>query len=244
MSTLSFAPRFQGPPRSANGGYVAGALVEAGFGLDAGTYTVRLSRPPRLDVDHAVAETETGFSLSDGDDLVATARRAERDLEPVTAVDRRRAGRAEAGYAGLISHPFGACFGCGPGSDGGLRIFAGPVEEAVEGRRRVAAVLTAVPELPRDPADEQRVSLATAWSALDCASGWAAHIDEQPIVLGEMTASVTTLPRIDEHYVVVAEQRARQGRRVQTACSLYFDDGTLMGTAEHTWIAIDPADFT
>ena len=244
MSTLRFAPRFQGPPRSANGGYAAGALVEAGFGVDAGTYTVRLSRPPRLDTDLTVAETDEGWALSDGDELVAAARLDERMLEPVTAVDRRTAGRAEAAYDGLLSHPFGACFGCGPGSDQGLRIFPGEVPEAVPGRRRVAATVNAVPELPRDATNDQQISLATAWSALDCASGWAAHIEQQPIVLGQMTASVITLPRIDEHYLIVAEERGRQGRRVETACTLYTDDGAVMGTAEHTWIAIDPAEFT
>ena len=246
MASLNFATRFQGPPRSANGGYVAGSLIDAVFGTDDATYTVRLSRPPALETDLDVVEADGVAELRDPDGLVARALRDDRELEPVTPVDLRLAGRAESSFPGLLSHPFPACFGCGTGADQGLRVHPGEVEAAVEGRRRVATAWVATPQHPLRDVDGEgdELSLATTWAAIDCAGGWAAHIEKMPIVLGQMTGRVLRLPRVDQRHVIVAEERSREGRRINTATSLYDGDGGLMATAEQVWITIDPEQFT
>ena len=63
------------------------------------------------------------------------------------------------------------------------------------------------------------------------------------MVLGRMTARIDDLPVIGEPHVVVGEGRGRDGRKTFTASTLYDADGRVVATAEHIWIAVDPALF-
>ena len=63
------------------------------------------------------------------------------------------------------------------------------------------------------------------------------------MVLGTMTAVVHHLPVIGEEHVVVGEGRGQEGRKTFSAASVYDASGRLVGTAEHVWIAVDPAFF-
>ncbi len=63
------------------------------------------------------------------------------------------------------------------------------------------------------------------------------------MVLGRMTAAISSLPRIGRPHVVVGALLREDGRKTYTATSLY-DEGRLVGRAEHTWIAVDPQAFS
>jgi hypothetical protein len=240
---LVVASRFRGPARSGNGGYTCGALAAL---APAGwpTVTVRLSQPPPLDVAMAVTRTE-GLLVAYHDGAeVARATGADRDPEPVPPVDLGTAAAATAAYPGLTSHPFPTCFSCGTGREpgDGLRIFPGPV-----GDGRVAATWTPDPSVAGDWHEyrdaTREVGHAVTWAALDCPGGWAADIGERLMVLGTMTARLYSLPAVGTEHVVVGEPRGESGRKRISAASLYDAEGRLVGTAEHVWIAVDPADF-
>ena len=64
------------------------------------------------------------------------------------------------------------------------------------------------------------------------------------MVLGSMTAEIRDLPRIGETHVLVGGARGSEGRRTWTASTLYDAAGRVLGTAEHVWFAVDPADFS
>jgi hypothetical protein len=85
---------------------------------------------------------------------------------------------------------------------------------------------------------------AVTWAALDCVGGWGADIGERLMVLGTMTARLEALPVIGAQHVLVGEGRGESGRKRMSAASLYDPDGRLVGTAEHVWIAVDPAEFS
>jgi hypothetical protein len=240
---LVVAERFRGPARSGNGGYTSGALA-----LHAPAHwsavTVRLSQPPPLDVTMTVARSEALLVASYDGSEVARATEADHDPVPVEPVDVATARAAEAAYPGMTSHPFPTCFACGTGRKpgDGLRIFPGPVAE-----HRVAATWTPDHSVVadwheyRDPVRE--VGHAVTWAALDCAGGWAADIGERLMVLGTMTARLLSLPVVGVEHVVVGEARGESGRKRMSATSLYDAAGRLVGTAEHVWIAVDPAEF-
>ncbi|KRB80139.1 hypothetical protein ASE01_01165 [Nocardioides sp. Root190] len=233
MTSLTVPRRFNGPPRSGNGGWVSGALAARLPNQAIGrAVTVTLRMPPPLEVPMPVTETAGGATLSHDGRTVADAVHAEKALTPVAPVPVAEAALAEASYAGHRAHPFPGCFVCGtdrrPGD--GLRIFAGPVGPAAD--RRVAATWTPY---------ESTVPLV--WAALDCSGGWSSDLEGRPSVLGRITLQVHTLPRTSERYVVVGEERRIDGRKTFTAATLYGPRDEVVATAEHVWIAIDPEEF-
>ena len=251
VTELIVPQRFCGPPTSGNGGWTAGALAA----LDeadcpdnrADTWPaieVSLRQPPPLDTPMLVSADEGTVTAAFGGSVIAAARRVDAPLREVDVVPADEARAAEASYPGLRFHPFPSCFACGTQREAGdgLRIFPGPVAGD-----RVAATWTPHPSLAEDfhtYVDEApRASLATTWAALDCIGGWAGDLSERLMVLGRMTARVETLPVIGEEHVVVGVGRGRDGRKTFTAATLYDVDGRVVATAEHVWIAVDPALF-
>jgi hypothetical protein len=91
--------------------------------------------------------------------------------------------------------------------------------------------------------DDPRASVASTWAALDCVGGWAGDLTERLMVLGRMTARIDTLPVIGEEHVVVGAKRGQDGRKTFTASTLHDADGRVVASAQHVWIAVDPALF-
>jgi hypothetical protein len=239
--------RYRGPARSANGGYVSGSLAHELGETFGRAVTVELRQPPPLDASMHVGADGQGLSLSFGGAEVATATHAEVEVEPVEGVSWEEASVASASYPGLRSHPFPTCFVCGTERDDGLRIFPGEVPATRKGMTRVAAPWTPDPTLAADwheyDDSSPRACLASTWAALDCVGGWAGDLTERLMVLGRMTAVVDDLPVLGEPHVVVGERRGSEGRRTFTAATLQDADGRIVGRAEHTWVAVDPARF-
>jgi hypothetical protein len=185
---------------------------------------------------------------------VLTARRTDDAVGDVPPVTPEEARAAEAAYAGLGSHPFPTCFSCGTGREvgDGLRIFPGRVTDAEPnddqpGRPRVAATWTPDATVAEDfhaYVDEQpRAALPVTWAALDCVGGWAGDLEERLMVLARMTARVDALPVVGEEHVVVGMGRGRDGRKTWTSSTMYDADGRVVASAEHLWVAVDPAAF-
>jgi hypothetical protein len=255
VSELIVPRRFCGPPDSGNGGWTAGALAALDDADSPGNrcdgwpaIEVSLRQPPPLDTPMQVSEADGVLTAGFGGAAIATATRVERALVEVDPVAPDVAASAEASYPGHDFHPFPTCFACGTGREegDGLRIFPGRVGAGPHGDV-VAATWTPDPTLHEDwhtYVDEHpRGSVATTWAALDCIGGWAGDLAERLMVLGRMTARVDDLPVIGEPHVVVGEGRGQDGRKTFTASTLYDSDGRVVATAEHTWIAVDPALF-
>jgi hypothetical protein len=223
--------RFRGPARSGNGGWTAGALAET-LGAQ-GAVRVTLWRPPALETTYTVTD---GIASLDGE-VMGQAEAVEDSLELVEPVAADEAREAMSRYPGLVSHPFPTCFSCGTDrAEGeGLRIFPGQVADTSRGRTRVAATWTPHPAIGS--------TVPVTWAALDCPGGWAGDVGARLMVLGRITARLDALPEIGVEHVVVAEERGTAGRKTSTAATLYDAEGRVIGTAEHVWIAIDPADF-
>ncbi len=244
MRVLMVPARYCGPPTSGNGGWTAGTLAEMVLADRAGAASgsgveVTLRLPPPLELAMPVEPDGERLVARLEDRVVAEARAVPDTLIAVDQVPVEVARAAETTYAGHRSHPFPTCFACGvdrePGD--GLRIFPGFVAAA-----RVAA--TWLPgESVADPGKPDQTTIPVAWAALDCISAWAADIDDRPMVLGRMTAAVDARPHLGDRHVVVGEVRATEGRKTLTAATLYDSDGRIVGRAEHTWIAVDPARF-
>jgi hypothetical protein len=225
-------PRFCGPPRSGNGGYVAGRL--ASF-VDADVVEVTLRSPPPLNVPLVVSDDASDVLLHVGETLVAQAKPSDLDGEPPAAVDLGVALEAANRYAGRRDHPFPTCFVCGldraPGD--GMRLEPGAIDDGL-----VAAAWRPHESLALG---DGAVAREFAWSALDCPGGWAGGIAGRPMVLGRMTARVSSTPRPHDNCVVVGQLRGTDGRKAFTSSALYSENGELLATAMGTWLQVDPA---
>ena len=250
--------RFNGPPRSGNGGWAAGAVAQR---LSPGTggpaARVRLAAPPPLDRAMAVEQRDGELVVRDGETVVARAHLVPDDGwladEPPAAVGWQAAQDAAAGYRGRVDHPFPTCFTCGtarPDGDG-LALHPGPLPDLPD---VTASAWTPAADLANEGTD--CVSPEVAWAALDCPGGWSVDLAGRPMVLGTMTARVAELPRIGARHVVMGRVLRQEGRKAWTETALYALDGDpnggsnggsdsgaprLIARAAAVWIAVDPA---
>jgi hypothetical protein len=262
MTDLIIPSRFCGPPSSANGGYSAGAI--AAYAGDEcpqdharpwPTVSVSLLAPPPLEQPMAIGPGDDGGVVASYDDApVLSARCTHDDIPDVPPVDADVARQAMAAYAGLTNHPFPTCFSCGTGRKpgDGLRIFPGrvadvPMPDDTPVRPRVAATWTPDPTVAEDYhayADEHpRAGVPVTWAALDCVGGWAGDLEDRLMVLARMTARLDALPVIGEEHVLVGMGRGREGRKTWTSSTMYDAAGRVVASAEHLWVAVDPAAF-
>ncbi|MEV6410121.1 hypothetical protein [Kribbella sp. NPDC051718] len=239
MTTMRIAPRFRGPAKSGNGGYVAG-LVGTALAAAAPADTVprvRLLVPPPMETDLELSVDPSGVRLAGTAPVaegvpVSAATLADATVDPV-GPDEALA--AEAKYKGLVDHPFPGCFVCGPENHEGLQLKPGPL-----GDGRTACTWHPAADLA---ASDRLVDPVYLWSALDCPGGWAIDLEGRPSVLGQMTACIDARPRPGEPCVVMGRVLGEDGRKTHTASTLYDSDGRVLARARHTWILVDPALF-
>ena len=228
---LTIAPRFNGPPGSANGGYVGGLVG----GLLAGAARVRLHRPVPLARALAVRRDGEGVTVLDGEAVVLTGVPATVEVTLPPTIGLAEAEAAARGYPGLRDHAFPGCFVCGPARapGDGLRIFPGPVS----GRDVVAA-----PWIPNASLVDDRGTVRPEflWAALDCPSGWApiAAAGGTPMLLGELAVRVLGAVRLGEPCVVTGWALGGEGRKRFAGAALFGEDGALRAIGHATWIGI------
>ena len=212
--------RFRGPTESGNGGYTCGLV--AGFVDGPAEVTLRL--PPPLDRPLDVVRDGDAVRVLDGGTLVAEARPAAVDVEPLPPPSFEEAEQA-ALPEGDLESPFPECFVCGPhrAAGEGLRIFAGPLRDGA----------VAAHWLPAEPYTGPEF----VWAALDCPGAYACGFgDRGVLVLGRLAARVDALPEAGERCVVVAWPLGDEGRKAYAGTALYGEGGRVLGVARATWI--------
>ncbi len=236
---LTIDRRFNGPPDSANGGYLSGRLASYlnGGVPGAAPVAVTLRRPPPLARPMSVtgaADGEPGLRLELAGTLIAEAGPAELTGAPVPPISPERAAVAARYYGGLVEHPFPTCFVCGlarPDRDG-LALQPGLLPDRAD---TTAAVW--VPDDSLADADG-RIGAEFVWAALDCPGGWTVDLVGRPMVLGRMVGSVRAVPAVDEPCVVMGHLTGRDGRKAFTSTTGYGADGRILGQADAVWIAL------
>jgi hypothetical protein len=237
METLTLEARFNGPPASGNGGYVAGILAAR---LGARTVEVTLRAPPPLDVPLQLRALEGGgLSLHDGETLLAQAVESDAALArlrlpPLPALEQAEAagaiGRMRART--LSGNPYDHCFGCGIAREDGLRLVPSPVgEDGV-----VAAAWT---PLAGHALPDGAVSDAIVWAALDCPAGfaWSNRLPEAPPMMTGRIAATIDLPlRAGDTYVVAGWPIEQDGRKLHAGTAILGKDGRVQARSLQLWL--------
>ena len=229
MTALTIASRFQGPPGSANGGYVCG-LVAATLRVDL---KVRLVAPPPLGTPLALEPVGAGeWLLSAATGPVAQGIAARLELEVPSAPGYVQAVWASQHYAGFREHAFPDCFVCGPHRrrGDGLRIFAGMLDSGI----------VAAPWLPADSLDggDGKVAPEFHWAALDCPGYFAVSGGRRVMLLGEMQAHVDRRVHVGESCTVIGWRIDSDGRKHRAGTAIFDEDGELCARARATWIEL------
>jgi len=234
VPTLMIPRRFNGPPASGNGGYVAGLLAER---LGARSVEVTLRAPPPLDTTLATrARDDGGLELLDGDTVLAEARVADFALDVPAAPSPEDA--AAAGAIGrMLAHartgdPYRRCFGCGIDRDDGMRLVPSPVGDAGV----VACDWTPAAALA---GPDGTLGAPLAWAALDCPAGiaWTHRLpDGGQMVTGRITARVDAPLRAGERYVVIGWPIAQDGRKLHAGTAIVDATGTVRARSLQLWL--------
>jgi hypothetical protein len=231
---VTIAPRFRGPPDSANGGYACGMLARS---IDPTAAEVSLRLPPPLERPLEVEPVDGGAVLRDRDAVVAEGTAIDGlDVQPPAPVGIEEAAAASRRSALFDRHPFPTCFVCGPerASGDGLRVIPGPVE----GREVVAAPWTPDESLV---GDDGTIPPEIEWAALDCPSGNAAMMlgeEVGVVVLARLAARIVAPVEPDAPYVAMGWLEGRDGRKLHSGSALYAADGELVGLGRALWIEL------
>jgi hypothetical protein len=234
MATLRIAPRFCGPDGTANGGYLAGSLAACGLGV---AMRVRLNAPIPLATDFEVLARGDGQrELLQGGQLLASAQPAELEQRAPAAPDFAAAMRASSRFVGHICQAYPNCFVCGHAraAGDGLRILAGRTDDGT---------MVAAHWVPHESIadDTGRVPLRMIWAAIDCPGYFAVRDDNQPMLLGEITARVDGEVYVGEQCVVIGWLERVDGRKHTVGTALFNSAGRQMAAARALWITPRPA---
>lgn len=228
MRTLVIAPRFCGPPASANGGYFAGMVAA----LAPQSVTVRLLKPPPLATPLRVEdEASGGLRVLDGAQAIGEAHPAALVLQPARPPGYLEAVEASRAYAGFRYHRFPGCFVCGTQRvrGDGLRVFAGPIPELGV----VAAPWVPDASLERGDGKVQPQFMS---AALDCPGYYAVALQDQMMLLAEFTAHLDRLVHVGEPCTIIGWKISSSGRKHEAGTALFDGKGELCGRARALWI--------
>jgi hypothetical protein len=235
MTPLSIPRRFNGPPASGNGGYVAGLLAER---LGATAAAVSLRAPPPLDAPLEIRDApDGGLSLHHAGTLLAEAVAAPLVLDVPPVPDPEEA--ATAGALGRLrarartGNPYDRCYGCGIAREDGLRIVPFPVGD--DG-------LVATDWIPDGTlaGPDGVLPAPIVWAALDCPAGiaWSHRLpDAPPMMTARIAASLDAPILAGERHVVVGWPIARDGRKLHAGTAIVAAaDGRVLARSVQLWL--------
>lgn len=234
-NSVTIPRRFNGPPNSANGGYVCGCAARA----LGGSADVSLRSPPPLEQAIDIVRDESGVRLRTGARDVVEAIAGAPNATAPPAPTLAEAEWAAENFLGFTKHAFPGCFVCGTArmEGDGLRIFTGPLREGL-----VAAPWTPGADLA---GPDGAVAEEFIWAALDCPTYWALpRAGALTALLARMCASVDVRPSPGKPLIIAGWPLGSSGRKHRGAAALYDTSGRVLARAEALWIDIDPGEET
>lgn len=225
--------RYNGPPGSANGGYVCGLMAAS---VDQ-TLSVRLYKPPPLDTNlELVLDSVSGkWHLKREEQLIAAANATRVHAHVPKPPSYVEALDASVHYTGHQQHIFPSCFVCGPqrAVNDGLRIFAGKLP----GSNVVAASwLPHAGLADAATGGNGKVRPEFIWAALDCPGYFASVMPGRTALLGEFAVHIDRSVHIEEPCVIIGWQILIEGRKHKVGTALFDEEGEQCAVGVATWL--------
>jgi hypothetical protein len=228
-SRIEIDPRFNGPPSSGQGGYSCGLFAEH----VSAPAEVTLRKPVPLGRGLAVGRVgPDSVTISDGAELIAEARSAPFEIEVPAPVGLPEAAEATERFQSP-EEVFAGCFVCGEAREDSQRVFAGPIPEKG---------VVATPWTPEASwlAEGGVVRPEFIWAVLDCPSSFALGLldPELLVVLGRFSARLLEPVALGEPHVVMAWPIGSEGRKHESGCALFSEDGRLKAASRAIQIEV------
>lgn len=233
VTTIRIGRRYQGPSGTGQGGWTS-ALFERAVGHPL---AISIRAPIPLDTDLDLAETDEGWQLRNGEQVILAATpRTEPFVDtPAVSIEEAAAARARFPAANDAVHPVPDCFSCGP-VETSMGVHAGPL---ADGSGRFAVDWT----VPAWAATESLPDDALLWTAMDCTMAWyvAYRDDHRPAFTVSFAAEVTAPLVAGETYALVAWNgdyaAAWDGRKRGGAAAAFDSRGTCVARSRSFWVA-------
>jgi hypothetical protein len=226
--------RYNGPPNSGNGGYVAGILAQY---VSASAVQIRLFSPPPLNMVLDIIKEDVKVALYHDTKLIAEGISSSLELDVPYIPTQLDAKDCALRYPGFERHAFPRCYVCGPDRaiHDGLRLFTGISLD----KTYVAAPFYTFDEL-YDDHDELKID--QIYAALDCPGAYAiSQIDEEKVmVLGQITVEVIQPIKREEELVVVGWYLGKERKKNYSGTAIITTKGIVKAKAKATWIEINP----
>lgn len=241
VDNMILSQRFCGPPKTGNGGFTAGILVEA-VGTNAAEIRLLNPTPVETSIILESQKGQQGAIYDDSKKILATLKSISvedfPDYKLPIVPDLEDAKKISAFYPGFTTHPFPTCFVCGPKREvnDGMRIFVGPAPEQIGFENLMVGHW-----LPDETVVSESgvVRDAVIWGALDCPGGFSAVLDEpQLIVLSKIRGKIIERPKTGENYIVMSWRLQKMSRAFKVMTAIFKSDSkSLMAIAEALWLA-------
>lgn len=238
QQSVIISGQFNGPPKSANGGYASGLLAASMYAAGYhGAVEASLHAPPPLDHALQLSANNEGALLMNGEAKMGSAKSTKLALEvPHLPTNPVFCGDPPIDNDALA--PFDICFVCGrarPAGDG-LCLFS----QCIEGHDNLVG---APWHLHKNFAtDEGLIDPLYVWSALDCPGYYACAFGE-PALLGRLTAELIKPLKAESDAMVFGwslnAPNAQKSRKRRCGTAIVDSDGDLVAKAEGLWITIN-----
>ncbi len=240
QQSVIIGKQFNGPPKSANGGYASGVLAS---GLRTVGYTgaveALLHAPPPLDHALTLGATSDAAELLDGDAKVGSAKTATLSLEVPDLPDNPHFVGDPKTAEGAFE-PFDQCFVCGRArhAGDGLCLFS----QCAEGQKNLVGAHW---HLHQNFADaDGNIDPVYIWSALDCPGYYACAYGEAAL-LGRLTAEIFKPLKAGDTATVFGwslnDPNAPKSRKRRCGTAVVDSGGDVVAKAEGLWITVDPS---
>ncbi len=235
---LTIPARFNGPPNSGNGGYVAGRIAQFLPAAGEGHWPeVSLRAPPPLDTPLTVQRTAEGIGVFHETTKVATARMVPCDLDVPSAPDWNGALDGQSRFRCYDQHPLPTCFVCGTDrvEGDGLRIFTGPLDGAPH-------AMVAAPWTPHESCGDTEgfVRPEILWGALDCPGAFS--VDEATQsglkLLGRLSVRIFAPVPVGDPVIVAGWHLGSEGRKHGAGTALFDHEGRVLALGRALWIEL------
>lgn len=233
IDSFSIDDTFNGPPTSANGGYVCGRVAD----YIEGAASIRLHAPPPLNKVLQVLRDGQDVRLQDGEQVLISAKPAaslDLNVPALPSIEQVRAAGSRS--IKVEDHIFPSCFVCGPLREkgDGLCVHVGPCEcdspGIYAGDWTVDAAFCG---------DDGAIVPRFLWAALDCPSAYVNEIALGTVfLLGSLSGEILSRPKRDERCSVLAWPLGRDGRKHFAATAIMGAEGQLHALSRATWIEL------